>query len=308
MYRILKASLILWGILLVPCGHAFPQNYMNVLNLRYYIQPGITMKDTSVSMSAYEYRFEAAIPLELKNDNIVGLKPQFKSIALTGDDLSSKDLKIYSVKIPVFAFIKWGDSKWSTYIDISPKLNSDFRNISGRHFQIGAMTINYYERKKDFFWQFGIFYNQDTYGPFIMPLAGFDWKIDELNYINILLPAYAIYERRLATKLYTGFEIELSGETYRMGGSVYENSFISQLGEQKMTFLTEPRLFLDYYVAKHWVLYAKPGIRLFQKYEHYTEADERIHDSGYLEGILKNNFYIELGLAMRFRYDEADEL
>jgi hypothetical protein len=192
-------------------------------------------------------------------------------------------------------------------VDVSPKLNSDFRNIGGRHFQIGGMILNYYKGKKDFYWQFGLFYNQDTYGPFFMPLLGFDWKIDERNYVAALLPTYICYERKLSPKFYAGFELELTGETYRLGESGYTNSFISQLGENKLTFLTEPRLFIDYYVSPHWVIYAKPGIRFFQKYEHYTRADARITDSQYTEGILKNNFYVELGVALRFRYDEDPE-
>jgi hypothetical protein len=265
------------------------------------------MRDSSFEMAAGDFRVEATIPLELSNGNVLGIKPQYKSISLSGSDIPYSDLSIYSLKAPVFAYINWGASKWSTYIDISPKLNSDLENISGRHYQIGGMIIAYYARNKDFFWQFGFFYNQDTYGPFFMPLFGLDWRIDDRNYMAALLPAYVIYERKLHDKLYTGFELELTGETYRLGGSVYDNSFISQLGENKLTFLTEPRLFLDYYVSKHWVIYMKPGIRLFQKYEHYTEEDERITDSEYLEGILKNNFYIELGVALRFRYDEIKE-
>lgn len=281
------------------------QNYMNVLNVRYYQQADISIRDSSFAMSMSEYRFETMLPLiELKNGSVFGIKPQFKSISLKSNQASLENLSFYSIKMPVFAFIKWGESKWSSYLDISPKLNSDFKNISGRHFQIGALILNYYESKKDFFWQFGLFYNQDTYGPFLMPLLGFDWKIDEKNYIAVLLPTYLIYERRLSQKFYAGFELELTGETYRLGGSSEANSFISQVGEDKMTFLTEPRLFVDYYFAKHWVLYAKPGFRLFQKYEHYTQNDERIQESQYLEGILENTFYIEFGLAMRFRYDE----
>jgi hypothetical protein len=280
------------------------QNYMNVFNLRYYYQPMLQIKDSTSNASLHEYRVELALPFTFESSDIVGLKPQFKSINLESEVAGNRPLQIYSLKMPVFAFIQWGESKWSSYLDVSPKLNTDFKNISLRHFQVGAMVLNYYERKKDFFWQFGFVYNQDTYGPFFMPLFGIDWKINEKDYFAALLPAYVIYERRLNAKYYFGFELELFGETYRVGDSDFENSFISQLGDNKMTFLTEPRLFLDYYVSPHWVLYVKPGLRLFQKYEHYTEDDFPIENSEFIEGILKNQIYIEFGVAMRFRYDE----
>jgi hypothetical protein len=97
--------------------------------------------------------------------------------------------------------------------------------------------------------------------------------------------------------------MEMSGETFRLGG-LQDNSFVSQLGENKLTFLAEPRIFLDFYIAKHIVLYLKPGFRLFQKYEHYTEDDKIVSNSVYVQGKLKNSFYAEAGLALRFRYDE----
>jgi hypothetical protein len=295
-------------IMLVQGTAITAQNYMNAFNARYFIQPGISLDDDTAILRLNEYRIEAMLPLfKLSNGSAFGIRPQFKSISLRSSDPAREDLHIYSVKLPVFGFIQWRESKWSSYVDVSPKLNSDFRNIGGRHFQIGGMILNYYQRKKDFYWQFGLFYNQDAYGPFFMPLVGLDWKLDDLNYIAVLLPTYMIYERKLSPKLYAGIEIELTGETYRLGGSGYTNSFISQVGENKLTFLTEPRLFIDYYISPHWVLYAKPGFRLFQKYEHFTRADVRIPDSEYVEGVLKNNFYVELGFAMRFRYDEDPE-
>ena len=175
---------------------------------------------------------------------------------------------------------------------------------SNKHFQIGGMLIFFKERNKDLFWQLGMFYNQDTYGPFFMPLFGFDWKISGKDYFAALLPAYIIYERKLSPKFYTGFELELSGETFRLGDSEYENSYISQLGESKLTFMTEPRLFLDFYVFPHLVLYLRAGARLFQMYEQYTVDDERVEIQEYVEGKLKENFYLEAGVALRFRYDE----
>jgi hypothetical protein len=55
------------------------------------------------------------------------------------------------------------------------------------------------------------------------------------------------------------------------------------------------------------VFYVKPGWRFFQKYEQYDTHDKRIENSDYVQGQLKNCFYIESGIAYRFRYDEPGE-
>jgi hypothetical protein len=304
--KIRRLIFIIFTLLIV--GQAVnAQNYMNLFCARYYFVPSTSFTNNNVEFNFQEYRLEAAVPITLKNGNIFGFKPTYKTLSLTSDDASLRDLKLYTIKAPVFAYIKWGKSKWASYFELSPKLNSDLKNINNRHYQIGATTLEYLQTREGFFWQFGLYYNQDTYGPFVMPLFGIDWKIDEKNYLSILLPCYGIYERKISPKLYTGIEIELYGETFRLGGSDSLNSYISQVGENKLTFLTEPRLFLDFYVAKHLVLYLKPGVRLFQKYEQFTENDVKIINSEYLQGVLKPCFYMEAGLAFRFRYDEEEK-
>ncbi len=293
----------LMAIFLIIAQTNSAQNYANIVNPRYYYIPQTSLTDTNQSVDIYEIRIQTTIPIELKNGNIIGIKPQYSSTSLKTDNPELKNLQLHSIKIPLFIYWKLGDSKWSSYVDVSPKLNSDFKNITGRHFQIGGMVIMYYEKRKDFVWQFGVFYNQDTYGPFVMPLVGL-YLVKEKSYFEALLPAYILYERKLSERFYAGFELELRGETFRLGDSQYENSFISQLGENKLTFLTEPRLYVDFYLTKHLVLYLKPGIRLFNKFEHFTEDDNIIENSEYIQGTLKNSFYTEIGLALRFRYDE----
>ncbi|MBN1599735.1 MAG: hypothetical protein JW894_15675 [Bacteroidales bacterium] len=300
--KIRVTTLILFFLLINLCIKA--QNFINVFNGRLYYIPVNSINNSDEDVSFSEHRLELALPYVFDNENIIGLKAQYKRFSLKSDDPLLKSIELNTLKIPLFAYFKWGSSKWSSYIDINPKLNSDFKYISGRHFQIGGMLLMFKERKENFFWQFGLIYNQDTYGPFVMPLFGLDWTISGKSYFAALLPAYLIFEQRVGKRIYTGIEVELSGETFRLGASEYENSFISQLGKNKLTFLTEPHLFLDVYVTKNVVIYLKPGMRLFHKYEHYSEDDELIEDSEYIQGELKNSFYTEFGLALRFRYDE----
>jgi Domain of unknown function (DUF6268) len=279
------------------------QNFMNILNFRYYYLPTTTLKSNNKEISYREYRVETALPYKCKNGNVFGIKPLFKTFTLSGND-SLKNLHLYSIKLSLFTVIKFKNPKWSSYFEICPKINSDFKNIGWNHFQLGGTLLMYYEKKKNFFWQFGVYYNQEAFGPYPMILLGLDWRIDPNNYIGVLLPAFITYERKLNSKFYTGFEMELSGESYRLGGSLFNNSYISQFGENKFSFVIEPRLFLDYYISKHIVIYLKPGIRLFLKDEQYDDKDNRLINSDYVQGQIKNCFYMEAGIAFRFRYDE----
>lgn len=170
---------------LIPFTALYAQNFLNVLNVRYYLQPGVSMQDSGSLGGFQEFRIETALPYETEKGNTFGLKPQYKQIHLQSDDSSREDLKLYTLKMPVFAFVKW-NNKWSTYLEISPKLNSDMKDVEANHYQIGALNVNYLKWKEDFYWQFGFVYNQDTYGPFFMPLLGVDWKMDDRNSYNFV--------------------------------------------------------------------------------------------------------------------------
>jgi hypothetical protein len=297
-----RRYVILLILLSLKLALAIPQNYTNIFNITYFYLPVVSLDNIDVNYR--DYSIETCLPYKLKNGNIFGIKPQYESITLIGENTTLKNLHLQSLECPVFALIKYKNPKWSSYTEFVANLNSDFVDIEKNQFQVGATVLFFYEKRKDFTWQFGVYYNQETFGPYPMILLGLDWKIDTKNYFSVILPAYLIYERKLSPKFYTGFEVELSGETYRLGGSTYENSYISQFGQNKLSFVTEPRLFLDYYIAKHMVFYVKPGWRFLQKYEQYDEHNKRIKNSEYVQGQLENTFYIEAGFAYRFRYDE----
>jgi hypothetical protein len=294
--------LVLWFTLMFES--AFTQNYLNVVNFTYFYLPVATLNSEDVRYR--DYSIETALPYTYKNGNVVGIKPQYESISLMEEHTAKKTLHLQSLELPIFSVIKYKNPKWSSYFEIATNLNSDFKNIELNHFQIEGTILFFYEKKKDLTWQFGVYYNQETFGPYPMILLGVDWKINTKNYLALLLPAYLIYERKLNQKFYTGFEVELSGETYRLGAAE-DNSYISQFGQNRLSFVTEPRLFLDYYIAKHLVFYVKPGMRFLQKFEQYTSDNKRVRSSDYVQGQLKDCFYIETGIALRFRYDEAIE-
>jgi len=302
MKRHLQYSIIFLLLFLHP-EFAFPQNYLNIFNITYFYLPVVSID--GIDDNYRDYSIVTALPYKFKNGNVFGIKPQYEYISLIGENTPLlKNLHLQSLGCPVFAVIKYKNPKWSSYTEFVVNLNSDFVNIQKNQFQVGATVLFFYEKKKNFTWQFGAFFIQETFGLYPMILLGLDWKIDTKNYFSVILPAYLIYERKLNSKFYTGFEVELSGQTYRLGGSAYENSYISQFGQSKLSFITEPRLFLDYYIAKHIVFYIKPGWRFLQKYEQYDTHYERIKNSDYVQGQLENSFYIEGGFAFRFRYDE----
>lgn len=281
------------------------QNYVDIMNLRYnYIPVNCLKEDENSDLTFTNYNIDFALPLEQKNKDVFITGAGFDKFKASTTETDQGSLNLTSVKLFLGYLHAWKNSRWTSYLEFTPKLNSDLKKIGSNHFQFGGIFLNYYQKSDNFNFQLGLFYNGETYGPFIVPLLGFEWNSGDRTFLSLLLPALMFYEYKLSKRIYLGAEIELTGETYRLGNSIYANSFISNFGENKLTFLVKTRLFADFYIAKNLVLYAKPGFRLFQKYQQFTVDDKLMESPDRISGNLKNSFYIETGMAFRIRFDE----
>ncbi len=289
------------AILAICSTMGFSQNFLDILNLRYNYLPQAELNNDNVNLQ--EYYAGLTLPLYTKGEDMAGVGIQYGYFGIENDDPVLKSLQLHSFKLRVLGYKTLANPKWSVYAELIPKLNSDLKNISSSHFQIGGIALLNLKKNEHFFWHFGLFFNMETFGPFPLPLVGFDKKLSDNCYINILLPPVIYFEYKLNKNLYSGAEVELVGETYRLGNSNFDDSFISQFGESKFYFLMKTRLFIDYYLTQNLVLYVKPGYRFFRKYDHYNKEDEIITDSDYLTGELKEGFYLETGIAMRVRFE-----
>ena len=64
-------------------------------------------------------------------------------------------------------------------IFLAPRFMSDFKNVSIDHFQMGALAL-YEKRFRDGLKMgFGAMYNQEYFGPYLVPLVNLDWKLSD---------------------------------------------------------------------------------------------------------------------------------
>ncbi len=152
---------------------SYSQNYIDILNARWVYFPGNEFKTNGEKVSLSYYSAGIVIPFELKNENSIGLKTQYENFKIRSASSTLKELNLHSLKFSLFLLKKIKESNWSAYLELTPKINSDFKNISINHFQVGGIALFFYEKSTSFLWQAGIYYNQETYGPFIIPLLGF---------------------------------------------------------------------------------------------------------------------------------------
>lgn len=153
-------------------------------------------------------------------------------------------------------------------IFLAPRFMSDFKNINGDHFQMGALFI--YEKKfrEGLKMGFGMMYNQEFSGPNLVPLINLDWKISERWSVAGLLPIYAKIKYKINEKFTAGLSHFGLVTTYRLGDEAYEGDYM----ERKSI---DESLFARYQLFGNIFLEGRFGYAFGRSYAQY-EADQKV--------------------------------
>lgn len=172
---------------------------------------------------------------------------------------------VFSVGLQLGYKRTWND-KWETLFMAIPRLNSDFDSITSQHFQAGGLVLATKHKNDRFAWKFGTYYNSEFFGPFIIPLLGWSWKINSKWQFDLLLPVTAnlIYQPRKNYR--TGIMFDGSNGSYRVSGA--NRNYVEKLDNNIAWFN-------EVYMTKNIVFHAKIGHSFLRYYRSY-HGDEQI--------------------------------
>ena len=159
------------------------------------------------------------------------------------------------------------DETQTLQVLFSPRFMTDFNDIGSSHFQLGGVLL--YEKKfrKDFIMRFGAMYNQDFWGPMLVPLIYADWQLAPKWRFNGLVPIYSKISYLVNDDLSIGLSHFGLITSYRLG----DPSFVQDYVERRSVDVT---LFARQRVAKNLFLEGRAGIALNRSYEQYGENDK----------------------------------
>jgi hypothetical protein len=162
---------------------------------------------------------------------------------------------------------KFSDDK-SLQVFFSPRLMSDFHNIDGTHFQYGGMVV--YEKlfSDKLKMGFGAMYNQEFFGPYLVPLINLNWLISDRWSITGLIPVYAKIKYKINERLNVGLSHFGLTTTYRLGDNNYNGDYL----ERKSI---DETLFARYRLVGNIYIEGRFGYALGRSYAQY-EADQKV--------------------------------
>jgi hypothetical protein len=178
-----------------------------------------------------------------------------------------------------------------------PRLMSDFQNINGDHYQFGGILMYKKKFSSKLTMGFGAMYNQELFGPYLVPLIDLDWQISERWSITGLLPVYSKIKYKVNERLNLGLAHFGLITTYKLGAPEYAGDYIERQSID-VSFFTRYRLFGDIYVE------GRIGQAISRSYTQYA-ADQKVDFSlpliGFGDDRIAKNVNFKDGLIVELR-------
>jgi hypothetical protein len=130
---------------------------------------------------------------------------------------------------------------------IAPRLMSDFQNLDGNSFQIGGVASYQNNLSENLNMGFGAMFNQELYGPYLVPLVLLDWQASERWYIEGMIPITLKVHYRVNEGLDVGFNHFGLTSTFYLGNENYAGDYMERQSIDLSLFARQ-RLYKNFFI------------------------------------------------------------
>ncbi|MEA3460424.1 MAG: DUF6268 family outer membrane beta-barrel protein [Bacteroidota bacterium] len=129
----------------------------------------------------------------------------------------------------------------------APRLMSDFQNLDGNSFQFGALASYQNDINEDLSLGFGAMYNQELFGPYMVPLFLLDWQASDRWYIEGMVPVTLKVHYRINEGLDVGFNHFGLITSYYLGHEDYAGDYMERQSIDLSLFARQ-RLYGNFFI------------------------------------------------------------
>lgn len=283
-------------LLLVVSVLCFSQPYFDLVNTKYTISPDagiLNRQKTSNHLS--NVTCGVNLPFVLKKDSTtLVISPAFESWNISIDSIQGIPGSITSLVLP-FSIIKPVSQKWIVLFSIIPRWNGyNSQLVVKNNFQLGLAGLASYKKRQGLVYKFGIYYNSEFSGTFIMPLLGIDWKINERNNLFGVLPGSVTYEHKVNNRFYWGSTFKAITNSYQAGFYNFtSNTKFIRVDDNQFSF------FADGYLTRYLVVTIEAGHSVSRQLRLGTEHSGTKY---YYKEKMRDDFLFKAGVAYRLRF------
>ncbi len=280
---------------------AFAQNYNDVINLNYQY---LKVNPDDFDQKAFETGLKIKLPIKLNDDKdyliFGGRLNHFRHTTSLFPDTQSK---LSIIEGDLSYFNKFKGTPWSYMIQGHAGVYSDFIDVDAGHWQYGGFGLAYYRLNESICFSLGVYYHMEAYGPFVIPVGGFEWAVNDRLFIYVLFPYLISAEYKLTNRFYLGAEINFIAETYKIS-QTDPNQIVDYVSDHPIDFpwsYLDINAFFDLYLTKNFVVFVKPGFTYLRRLELYDTNDNLINSKSLPHGLFDLSPFVKFGVSYRFR-------
>ena len=151
---------------------------------------------------------------------------------------------------------------------VAPRLMSDFANMDGRSFQMGAVVSYKKKYRDEFSIGGGLIYNAEMFGPYFVPFLDINWQFASKWRLKGMVPITARIEYTVSENLMLGFNHFGLITTYALGKEPYSGDYMERQSIDLSLFARQ-RLFGNIFVE------GMVGLAVGRNYRQYAE-DQKV--------------------------------
>jgi len=248
---------------------SFSQNWVDLGNAFWRFSPYNSVDSSSEQRNLSTFVFNAKVPLVLNEENllIAGLEHQYNSVSASK---SSSDFNKLEFSSTMFQFgweHKWNEKSKMLFMTIG-RLNSNFVSVDDKHFQLGGLALGTTKKSEDFQWKYGIYYNGEYFGPMIVPLFGFNWRMNEKWRLKMVIPMNLEVSYFPGKRFRTGLFFEGVNASYRIVHNDIDNDFYVDKADNNLSYFSEFNL------GKNIWFHVKAGYSILRGYDTYENEEQ----------------------------------
>lgn len=261
--------------ILLSSYFAFNQGFIDLGNAYWRTSPSNTIGSAQNSankrhFNMYVLNAKAPIVLSEKSVFIVGLEHMQQTVTTTNNELGLySDYSFGSSMLQLGWEQQWNDQSKMLFMALG-RFNSDYNDVGLSHFQFGGLALGTTKRSENFDWKYGVYANTELFGTMVVPLFGFNWKMNDQMRFKLLIPLNFEYSYQPKNWLRAGVRFEGVNGSYAyqsVPGNSWSNKYIDRADNNLWAFS-------EFKVGGNFWFHLKAGHSVLRKYRVFDEGDK----------------------------------
>jgi hypothetical protein len=210
-----------------------------------------------------------SLPIVLKDSSIWYTSIDYQNFSMFNESTDANPIDKFNLTgfILRTGYIHKFNSKQSLQILFAPRYMGDFNASFSKSVQLGGIVMFEKIKSDNYTWRVGVFYNQDFFGAYVVPVYYLDWNVTSKIKIAGLLPIYGKIYMQPSEKLSYGIHFIGLTTSYRINEPDFENCYVDRRSIDVSAF-TNVNLFDNIFME------ARAGYSLSRDYGIYAEDDK----------------------------------